>query len=339
MQISDHKGIPGWHPDENRYNLMPYRRTAASGLKFPALSFGLWHNFGDCDDLHRARLTLRSAFDHGITHFDLANNYGPPYGSAEENFGKIFRKDFLSYRHELLISSKAGYDMWPGPYGRGGSKKYLLTSIEQSLKRTGLEYFDIFYHHCPDPETPLEETALALLQILRQGKAIYAGISNYDHEKMHTMQKLMQSGGSAVLVNQIKYSLLNRSPEKNVLAEAEKLGIAVMAFSPLAQGILTDRYLDGIPENSRAGKDYSYLKLDKQPENLERARKLAVIAGRRGQSLARMAVAWLLRNPGVTSVLIGASSPEQIKDNVRAVENISFSDAELSAIEAALTGI
>lgn len=319
---------------DERYNgVMNYRRCGKSGIQLPEISLGLWHNFGGVDVLENGREMLRYAFDQGITHFDLANNYGPPPGSAEENFGVILKKDFLPYRDELIISSKAGYLMWPGPYGEWGSRKYLISSLDQSLKRMGLEYVDIFYSHRPDPETPLEETMMALDFAVRSGKALYAGISNYSAEMTKRASEILKKLGTPCLIHQPKYSMFERWVENGLLDTSEKEGIGVIAFSPLAQGLLTNRYLDGIPEGSRAAKSWGYLREDQVGPALQKVKMLNEIAKLRGQSLAQMAIAWLLKDNRVTSVLIGASSVAQLKDNLVSTNNLVFSDDELNGIE------
>lgn len=322
--------------NEARYEKMQYRRSGKSGLLLPALSFGLWHNFGDTDNFENARAILRTAFDNGITHFDLANNYGPPYGSAEANFGKIFKKDFLPYRDELLISSKAGYDMWPGPYGNFGSRKYLIASLDQSLQRMGLDYVDVFYHHRPDPETPLEETMAALDHIVRQGKALYVGLSNYGPTEARKAFELLESMGTPCLIHQPRYNMLDRWVEDGLLEVLEEKGVGAIAFSPLKQGILTDKYLKGFPENSRVVKDGRYLKKNQITSDLERVAQLNTIAKERQQSLAQMAIAWLLKDKRITSVLVGASRSEQLLDSIKSLDNITFEAGELEAIEAIL---
>lgn len=322
--------------NEARYEKMQYRRSGKSGLLLPALSFGLWHNFGDTDNFENARAILRTAFDNGITHFDLANNYGPPYGSAEANFGKIFKKDFLPYRDELLISSKAGYDMWPGPYGNFGSRKYLIASLDQSLQRMGLDYVDVFYHHRPDPETPLEETMAALDHIVRQGKALYVGLSNYGPTEARKAFELLESMGTPCLIHQPRYNMLDRWVEDGLLEVLEEKGVGAIAFSPLKQGILTDKYLKGFPENSRVVKDGRYLKKNQITSDLERVAQLNTIAKERQQSLAQMAIAWLLKDKRITSVLVGASRSEQLLDSMKSLDNITFEAGELEAIEAIL---
>ncbi|MBE2318656.1 L-glyceraldehyde 3-phosphate reductase [Solirubrobacter sp. CPCC 204708] len=318
---------------EDRYDSMPYRRCGRSGVKLPQISLGLWNRFGDDTPLQNQRAIIRRAFDLGITHIDLANNYGPPYGSAEINFGRILREDLRPYREELIISTKAGYDMWPGPYGEWGSRKYLLASLDQSLERMGLEYVDIFYSHRYDPETPLEETIGALDTAVRSGRALYAGISSYSAERTREANEIARSLGTPLLIHQPSYSMLNRWIEPGVLDACEEIGAGIIAFSPLGQGMLTDRYLGGIPEDSRAAKDF-YLKKDFiNEENMARVRALNEIAAKRGQKLAQMAIAWVLRDPRVTSALIGASSVEQLETNVAALDNLAFSAEELAQID------
>ncbi|MGA9519093.1 MAG: L-glyceraldehyde 3-phosphate reductase [Trichococcus sp.] len=326
-----------YQPAQNRYDKMIYNRVGNSGLKLPAISLGLWHNFGEVDLFENSRKMVQRAFDLGITHFDLANNYGPPPGSAEETFGKILKKDFLPYRDELIISSKAGYDMWPGPYGEWGSKKYLTASLDQSLNRMGLDYVDIFYSHRPDPETPFEETAQALDLMVRQGKALYIGISNYSAEQTAEIAAIFKDLKTPFIIHQPAYNMYNRWIEDGLqdVLSTNKLG--TIAFSPLAQGMLTDRYLHGIPEDSRAGRPSSpFLNAERVQETIEKSRALNEIAQRRGQTLAEMAVAWILRDGKVTSVLIGASRVSQIDDNVKALENLDFTNEELDEIEAVL---
>jgi L-glyceraldehyde 3-phosphate reductase len=318
---------------ETRYDSMPYRRCGRSGIKLPAISLGLWNRFGDDTPIQNQRAIIRRAFDLGITHIDLANNYGPPYGSSEINFGRIFAEDLKPYRDELIISTKAGYDMWPGPYGEWGSRKYLTASLDQSLSRMGLDYVDIFYSHRFDPETPLEETIGALDNAVRQGKALYIGISSYSGERTKEAVSIARSLGTPILIHQPSYSMLNRWVEPEVLDTCGDEGVGIIAFSPLGQGMLTDRYLGGIPEDSRAAKDF-YLKKDFiNEENMARVRALNEIAAGRGQKLAQMAIAWVLRDPRVTSALIGASSVEQLETNVAALENLAFSNAELAEID------
>lgn len=322
---------------EDRYDKMIYRRCGKSGIKLPLLSLGLWHNFGDHDDLDTSRAILRTAFDNGITHFDLANNYGPPYGSAERNFGEIFKKDLREYRDELLISTKAGWDMWPGPYGNFGSRKYLIASLDQSLKRMGLDYVDIFYHHRPDPETPLEETMGALDQIVRSGKALYVGISQYSAEDTARAAELLKAQGTPFLIHQPRYNMLDRWVENGLLDTLEERGIGSIVFSPLEQGILTSRYLEGIPADSRAAIEGGYLDKSRITSPLlEKVRKLNEIAEQREQSLAQMAIAWLLKDQRVTSVLVGVSRVEQLKDNLKALAKLNFHVEELREIEEVL---
>jgi L-glyceraldehyde 3-phosphate reductase len=320
-----------------RYDTMQYRRSGRSGIRLPAISLGLWHNFGGVDVFENSRAMLRRAFDLGITHFDLANNYGPPYGSAESNFGEIMRLDFKPYRDELIISTKAGWDMWPGPYGNWASRKYLLASLDQSLKRMGLEYVDIFYSHRADPETPVEETMSALDQAARSGKALYAGISSYDAAQTSAAVKILRELGTPCLIHQPRYSMFDRTLEEGLLDVLGKEGVGAIAFCPLAQGLLTDRYLEGIPAGSRASKPYSYLKKhDVDEKRIGQVRELHHIAVARGQSLAQMALAWVLRHGRVTSALIGASRVEQIEQNVAALVNLQFTPDELSRIDAIL---
>jgi L-glyceraldehyde 3-phosphate reductase len=316
-----------------RYDAMRYRRCGRSGLQLPAVSLGLWHNFGHDRPLDVQRAILLRAFDLGVTHFDLANNYGPPYGSAEENFGRVLAHDLAPYRDELIVSSKAGYDMWPGPYGEWGSRKYLLASLDQSLSRMGLDYVDIFYSHRFDPETPLHETLGALDSAVRQGKALYAGISSYSAERTREAAAIMRELGTPVLIHQPSYSLLNRWIEPDLLDVLGEEGIGSIVFSPLGQGMLTEKYLDGVPEDSRAAEGRFLTRDFLTEENLARVRALAEIARRRGQSLAQMAIAWTLRDPRVTSALIGASGVEQLEQNVAALERLDFSDDELAEID------
>lgn len=328
-----------YQPDTTRYDHMTFNRCGRSGLKLPALSLGLWHNFGGGDVYENYRAILRTAFDKGVTHFDLANNYGPPPGSAEENFGRILKQDFKPYRDELIISSKAGYLMWPGPYGEWGSKKYLVASLDQSLKRMGLDYVDIFYSHRPDPDTPLEETMGALDLIVRQGKALYAGISNYQPKEAARAIEILKQLGTPCLIHQPKYSMFERWVEGGLLDLLEKEGVGCIPFSPLAQGMLTNKYLAGIPKDSRAGKSHGFLKQSEiTPQRLEQIRKLNEVATQRGQSLAQMALAWLLKDKRVTSVLIGASSVDQLLDSLKCMDNTTFGGDELKAIEQILKG-
>ncbi|PRX49867.1 L-glyceraldehyde 3-phosphate reductase [Salegentibacter salegens] len=319
---------------ENRYENMQYRRCGRSGIKLPLLSLGLWHNFGDNDDFENARNILRTAFDNGITHFDLANNYGPPYGSAEKNFGKIFAEDFKQYRDELIISTKAGWDMWPGPYGNFGSRKYLIASLDQSLQRMGLDYVDIFYHHRPDPKTPLEETMAALDQVVRQGKALYVGISQYSAKDTTRAAEILREQKTPFLIHQPRYNMMDRWVENGLLNTLEHEGIGSIVFSPLEQGILTDKYLNGIPKDSRAATQGSYLDESQiTPEVVKKVQQLNEIAQSRNQSLAQMAVAWLLKDKRVTSVLLGVSKVSQLEDNIKTLENLDFSKTELDKIE------
>jgi len=324
-----------YQASETRYDSLPYHRCGQSGLMLPAVSLGLWHNFGDTGCYETMRQMCFTAFDAGITHFDLANNYGPRPGAAEINFGRILKEDLAPYRDELLISTKAGYDMWPGPYGNFGSRKYLLASLDQSLKRMGLEYVDIFYHHRMDPETPLEETMGALDQAVKSGKALYAGLSNYDGETLEKAAAILNDLRCPFVINQNRYSIFDRTIEQNGLKEtAARLGKGIIAFSPLFQGLLTDRYLHGIPQDSRVRTDGRFLKESSiTPQRLEQVRLLNDIAQSRGQSLAAMALSWVLRDGIVTSVLVGASKPQQILDNVKAVENTHFTADELAAID------
>lgn len=324
-------------PSPLRYDAMEYRRCGRSGLMLPAVSLGLWHNFGHVDVLENCRKILHLAFDSGITHFDLANNYGPPPGSAEENFGRILKQDFHGYRDQLIISSKAGYYMWEGPYGEWGSKKYLVSSLDQSLKRMGLDYVDIFYHHRPDPNTPLEETMTALDQIVRQGKALYVGISNYQAEEAAKAIAILRRLGTPCLIHQPKYSMFERWVEGGLLDVIEKEGVGCIPFSPLAQGLLTNKYLKGIPEDSRAAKSTGFLQLDQvTPDKVDKIRRLNELAVKRDQTLAQMALAWILKDPRVTSVLIGVSKPEQVTDSLQCFRNTWFSAEELQNIEAIL---
>jgi L-glyceraldehyde 3-phosphate reductase len=318
---------------EDRYERMPYRRSGRSGLLLPAISLGLWHNFGHDRPLETQRAILRRAFDRGITHFDLANNYGPPYGSAEESFGRLFHADFTPYRDELIVSSKAGYDMWPGPYGEWGSRKYLLASLDQSLGRMGLDYVDLFYSHRFDPETPLEETMGALDTAVRQGKALYVGISSYSAAKTAEAAAILRELRTPFVIHQPSYSMLNRWIEDDLLDMLEELGLGCIVFSPLAQGMLTDKYLEGIPEGSRASRDSTLSPELLTDEALEKIRGLNELARRRGQTLAQLALAWTLRDHRVTSALVGASSVEQLDDNIAALDNLDFSDEELTEID------
>lgn len=324
-----------YKPNSERYLTMTYNRCGKSGLKLPAVSMGLWHNFGDTADYENIKALVFTAFDNGITHFDLANNYGPAPGSAERNFGKILKEELSPYRDELVISTKAGYDMWDGPYGNWGSRKYLLASLDQSLKRLGLDYVDIFYHHRPDPDTPLEETMGALTSAVRSGKALYAGLSNYSGEQLEKAEKILTELKCPFIINQNRYSIFDRTIEQNGLkSTAARLEKGIIAFSPLAQGMLTNRYLNGIPADSRIMTDGRFLKQSAvTPERLEQIRKLNEIAKERGQTLAEMALAWVLKDGVVTSVLIGASKPSQILDNIKAINNTDFSSDELKRID------
>jgi L-glyceraldehyde 3-phosphate reductase len=319
--------------DKKRYDSMQYRRSGRSGIKLPAISLGLWHNFGGVDNFENSRAMLRRAFDLGVTHFDLANNYGPPYGSAEETFGQILKKDFLPYRDELIISTKAGWDMWPGPYGDLGSRKYMLASLDQSLKRMGLEYVDIFYHHRPDPDTPMEESLGALDTAVRSGRALYVCVSAYKAKQTAEAVKILRALGTPCLIHQPKYSMFVRDPEQGLLDVLEKEGVGSIVFSPLAQGLLSDRYLNGIPSDSRAARDFFLKKKDVGKDKLSKIRALNGIAKQRGQTLAEMAVAWVLRDPRVTSALVGTSKVSQVDDNVAALKNLKFSDKELAKID------
>jgi L-glyceraldehyde 3-phosphate reductase len=325
-------------PNPSRYKHMAYRRCGRSGLRLPALSLGLWHNFGHVDVLENSRRILHTAFDNGITHFDLANNYGPPPGSAEENFGKILREDFRGYRDELIISTKAGYTMWDGPYGDWGSRKYLVASLDQSLQRMGLDYVDIFYHHRPDPETPLEETMSALHHVVRQGKALYVGLSNYKPTEAAKAIALLRSMGTPCLIHQPKYSMMERWVEDGLLDLLGREGVGCIPFSPLAQGLLTDKYLTGIPSDSRVAKPHGFLKENQlTDQKLAAVRALNVLAVGRGQTLAQMALSWILKDTRVTTVLVGASKPEQLLDSLKCLDNVTFSAEELSAIEEILS--
>jgi len=320
-------------PDVKRYDGAEFRRSGRSGIVLPPVSLGLWQNFGGSDVFETGRAVIRRAFDRGVTHFDLANNYGPPYGSAEENFGHILRKDFRDHRNELLISSKAGWDMWPGPYGIGGSRKYLLASLDESLERMGLEYVDIFYSHRPTMDVPLEETMGALAQAVRQGKALYVGISSYSPERTREAARILKSEGVPLLIHQPSYSMLNRWVEEELLGTLEELGVGCIAFSPLAQGLLTEKYLYGIPENSRAKDGLWFQEEFLSEDNLARVRGLHEIASGRGQTLAQMAIAWVLRDERVTSALVGARNVEQLDNSLDALKELAFTDSELSEID------
>ena len=326
-------------PVPSRYDSMQYRRCGNSGLLLPAISLGLWHNFGGVNSFENSQAIIRRAFDLGITHFDLANNYGPPPGSAEENFGRILSSDFSAHRDQLIISTKAGWQMWPGPYGDWGSRKYLLASLDQSLRRMKLEYVDVFYSHRPDPQTPVEETMSALDQAVRSGKALYAGISSYNARQTAAAAKELRRLGTPCLIHQPKYSMFERSIEGGLLRVLKREGLGCIAFCPLAQGLLTDRYLDGIPSDSRAGKPDTFLKRKDVTESaLTKVRALSKVARSRGQSIAQLALAWVLRNPGMTSALIGASRVEQVEQNVAALDNLQFSNKELARIDAIMGG-
>lgn len=327
------KETPNYLPGANRYESMSYRRCGRSGVQLPALSLGFWHNFSGYSPFEPARAIVRRAFDLGITHFDLANNYGPPQGAAEETFGRILEKDLIPYRDELIISTKAGYYMWPGPYGEWGSKKYLVASLDQSLKRMGLDYVDIFYSHRFDPDTPLEETMGALDLVVRQGKALYVGISSYSAQKTQEALAILKELGTPCLIHQSSYSMLNRWVEKGLLEVLGQEGVGLIAFSPLAQGMLTQKYIYGVPEDSRATKDTTLSQAFLSEKNLSNVRALNEIALRRGQTLAQMAIAWLLKDPRVTSVLMGASSPAQIEENIASLDQLSFTEEELAEIE------
>jgi L-glyceraldehyde 3-phosphate reductase len=324
----------GYIPSDKRYSTMIYNYCGKSGLKIPVISLGLWHNFGNVDDFGNARKILLKAFDAGITHFDLANNYGPPPGSAEINFGTILKKDLNNYRDELIISTKAGYKMWDGPYGEWGSRKYLLASLDQSLKRMQLDYVDIFYSHRPDPDTPLEETMGALDHAVKQGKALYAGISNYNPGQTKKAAAILKAMGTPCLIHQPKYSMFERQMENKLLDILEKEGIGSIAFSPLAQGLLTDKYLSGIPEDSRAAKPHGFLRREEiTAEKINKIRKLNEFAKKRKQTLAQMAITWILRDKRITSVLVGVSSVEQLNDNLESINNLNFDPEELKAID------
>lgn len=325
-------------PNTNRYDSIPYNRVGNSGLKLPAISLGLWNNFGSHDVLDNQRNLLKKAFDLGITHFDLANNYGPPYGSAEENFGRILKQDFSGYRDEMIISSKAGFDMWPGPYGDWGSKKHLIASLDQSLRRMDLEYVDIFYHHRPDPDTPLEETMAALDLIVRQGKALYVGLSNYDVVETEKAIQILKQQGTPFIIHQAAYSMFDRSVENGLTDLLKREGAGCIAFVPLAQGLLTNKYLDGIPKDSRAAKDYilSLNEKDITPDVIGKVQRLHDIAAERNQSLAQMALMWVLQEKSLASVLIGASKVSQIEENIKAFENANFTQEELQRIDKVL---
>ncbi len=330
-----------YQPNPARYEAMEYRRCGRSGLQLPAVSLGLWQNFGEKDAQANCRAILRTAFDAGITHFDLANNYGPPQGSAEEMFGRLLHDDFRAYRDELIISSKAGYGMWPGPYGDGGSRKYLISSLDQSLRRMKLDYVDIFYHHRPDPDTPVEESMGALDSLVRQGKALYVGISNYPPEQARRAIEVLRALGTSCLIHQPKYSMLVREPEKGLLDVLAQEGVGCIPFSPLAQGLLTDKYLKGIPDDSRVARNLGNGALDENqltPANVAKAQKLNELAQARHQTMAQLALAWVLKDPRITSVIIGASKPQQVTDAIGSLKNYQFSEAELARIEEILKG-
>lgn len=333
MQINDKSEAIAYQALPQRYDAMTYKRSGKSGVLLPAISLGLWHNFGFVDNIQNGRDILRTAFDLGITHFDLANNYGPPPGSAEENFGKILNQDFKSYRDELFIATKAGYGMWEGPYGDYGSRKYLISSLDQSLKRMNLDYVDVFYHHRPDPDTPLEETMGALADIVRQGKALYVGISNYQPAETQKAAVLLKELKVPFILHQARYSMFDRWVEDGLLKTLEENGAGCITFSPLAQGMLTDKYLHGIPKDSRAGSDSVFLNTETVNSTLEKVKLLNAVAQERGQKLSQMAIAWILRQPQVVSVLVGASSSNQLKENVKALDNLNFNGEELKLID------
>ncbi len=337
MQNQDKSQENSYVANESRYDTMTYKRTGKSGVLLPAISLGLWHNFGFVDDIENGRDILRTAFDLGITHIDLANNYGPPPGSAETNFGTILKQDFKAYRDELFIATKAGYGMWPGPYGDFGSRKYLISSLDQSLKRMGLDYVDVFYHHRYDPDTPLEESMGALADIVRQGKALYAGISNYGPDETQRAAKLLKDMNVPFILNQARYSMFDRWVEDGLLDTLNTHGVGCIAYSPLAQGMLTDKYLNGIPKNSRAGNESVFLNADIVQSNISKIQSLNEIAQKRGQKLSQMAIAWILRQPEVASVLVGASSSKQLKENVKSLDCLDFSQDELQQIEKIVT--
>lgn len=333
MSFND-QSIGKYYANPQRYENIKYRRCGKSGILLPLISVGLWHNFGHSNDFTNARQILRTAFDNGVTHFDLANNYGPPFGAAEETFGRILEKDFRPFRNELIISTKAGWDMWPGPYGNFGSRKHLMASLDQSLKRMNLDYVDIFYHHRPDPDTPLEETMHALHHIVQQGKALYIGISQYPAEMTKKAAAITKQMGTKLLIHQPKYSMMDRWVENGLLDELEHQGMGAIVFSPLEQGILTDKYLKGFPESSRAIKDGRYLRKERiTTELLNKINSLNDIAAERGQSLAQMSIAWLLKDKRITSVLTGISNPKQLLENIKALENLSFTRDELQKID------
>lgn len=332
MDINDKSGYLHYTPNENRYHNINYKRCGQSGITLPLISLGLWHNFGHADDLLKGQDILRTAFDLGVVHFDLANNYGPPYGAAETNFGRLMNTDFTPYRDELFISSKAGYDMWPGPHGNFGSRKHLISSLDQSLKRMNLDYVDLFYHHRPDPETPLYETMCALDYIVRSGRALYVGISNYPADMASEAIDILDSLGTPCLIHQARYSMFDRWVEDDLLDTLAQKGVGCIAFSPLAQGMLTSKYVDGIPERSRADNPMTYLQRETVEQQLPRIKALNKIALARGQSLSDMAIAWLLKDQRVSSVLVGVSSAEQLRQNVAGLGKTQFSEDELTAI-------
>lgn len=336
MYTNDKSGYKTYTAAEDRYSQIGYKRCGKSGIQLPLISLGLWHNFGHADDLLKGQEILRTAFDLGIVHFDLANNYGPPYGSAELNFGRLFKEDFQAHRDELFISSKAGYDMWNGPYGNLGSRKYLVSSLDQSLKRMNLDYVDLFYHHRPDPDTPLEETMSALDFIVRSGRALYVGISNYPADRAKEAIAILKDLGTPCLIHQARYSMLDRWVEGGLMDVLGEQGVGCIAFSPLEQGMLTNRYIDGIPADSRAAKGMTYLQRETVEKNLPKIKALHEIASQRGQTLSDMAIAWLLKDPRVTSVLVGVSSSKQLRENVAALSKLQFSAEELEKIEKAL---
>ncbi len=333
MEINDKSGYRRYLAKDDRYQQMKYRRCGRSGVQLPLLSLGLWHNFGHADDLLKGQQILRTAFDLGIIHFDLANNYGPPFGSAETNFGRLYKEDFSAHRDELFISSKAGYDMWPGPFGNFGSRKYLVNSLDQSLKRMNLDYVDLFYHHRPDPDTPLEETMGALDFIVRSGRALYVGISNYPDDQAKKAVAILKDLGTPCLIHQARYSMFDRWVEKGLMNTLDDNGVGCIAFSPLEQGMLTNKYIKGIPADSRAAKGMTYLQRETVETNLAKIKGLHAIAEARGQSLSDMAIAWLLKDERLTSVLVGVSSAEQLMSNVKALDHLGFEADELKKIE------